>query len=323
MSPSRSAPVATCIRSIPSASNSASRMATPPGRTCARSGFSPSSDNRLTCPAERSALSSFLSPTGVMPVLRPPVGAQHLGRRAHGARRADRAAPAEVAEASLDGLQLGARGEHRLLHALLADLPLREEALGERDAAHVQAVRLEGLEPLAEDQLRAAAADVHDEPRLEVVGLAVRDAQVDQARLLPTGDDLDRVRRARAAPPRGRPPPSAPGAGCSCPRRARGRSGMCRMRCPNRSSASSARSRASSDSAPLLVESPGQLDGLPEAVDDHRLPVHDPGDQHVEAVRAQVHGGQVRLRPLLAVRGRDRIRVHCALPAGRPARPGS
>ena len=53
---------------------------------------------------------------------------------------------------------------------------------------------------LADDQLGAAAADVHDESMAVLARGRVRDAEVDQARLFDAGDDFDRMtkRVARA-----------------------------------------------------------------------------------------------------------------------------
>ncbi len=156
----------------------------------------------------------------------------------------------------------------------------------------MEAVGLEGVEALAEDQLRAAASDVRDQARLEVVGERVRDPEVDEPRLLPPRDDLDRVseRRLRlgqevlgvprpakrvrtdGADPGGRDVPDPlpePPEGVERP--------LGGLR----------------GEPALVVEAPGHLHGLPDPVDDGRLPVHDPRQHHVERVRTQVHGGEV------------------------------
>src|SRR5207253_8318887 len=73
------------------------------------------------------------------------------------------------------------------------DAAAREEAQAVADAAHVQAVRFQRREALADDALGAATADVDHQPAAGVVGQVVRHAQVDETRLLATRDDLDLV----------------------------------------------------------------------------------------------------------------------------------
>ena len=95
------------------------------------------------------------------------------------------------------------------------DLAVAEEALAQRHAAHLQALELERREALADDQLGAAAADVHDEPLAGLARHGVRDAGVDEARLFHAGDDLDGMaeRLARALEKRLLAPRDAQGVG--------------------------------------------------------------------------------------------------------------
>ena len=72
----------------------------------------------------------------------------------------------------------------------------------------------------ADDELGRAAADVDDQPRLARGRQHVRDAEVDEPRLLVAGDDVDRVARGRARPGAGNPRRSSRPSACWCPRRA-------------------------------------------------------------------------------------------------------
>src|SRR5690606_41247967 len=70
------------------------------------------------------------------------------------------------------------------ISALGRELAVAEEAQRAGDAAHLQALGLQRLVALADDELGAAAADVDDEPALRRGCQVVRDAEVDQAGLL-------------------------------------------------------------------------------------------------------------------------------------------
>jgi hypothetical protein len=112
---------------------------------------------------------------------------------ADGAGRADGLVPGQAVQGVLDAHQLQARGGVGLGIARRGDLAVAEVALGEADAAHLQAFAQQRLEALADDELGAAAADVGDQALAGGVGEGVGNAQVDQARFFTAGDDLDRV----------------------------------------------------------------------------------------------------------------------------------
>ena len=122
-------------------------------------------------------------------------------------------APAVLGEQGIDGAQ-GARGAHAVLPVagvelvahrrqaqarlligaaivLAADQAPRKTGPGKGDAAHLQALQALGLEALADDQFRAASADVDHEAGLHVISQGVRDAQVHQPRLLASVDYVD------------------------------------------------------------------------------------------------------------------------------------
>src|SRR5207244_3989029 len=76
---------------------------------------------------------------------------------------------------------------------LTGNAPIRKVARRHRDATDVKALEIQRNEPLSDDELRASAADVDDEPPLVLGSEAVRDAGVDETSLLDAADDLDRV----------------------------------------------------------------------------------------------------------------------------------
>src|SRR3954471_2066928 len=97
-------------------------------------------------------------------------------------------APAGRAVGVHDALQRVRRGQLRALEARLVDAPLREKAQAVADAAHGEALHQQRLQALADDALGRAAADVDYEPALLRRGELVRDAEVDEARLLAAED---------------------------------------------------------------------------------------------------------------------------------------
>ena len=92
-----------------------------------------------------------------------------------------------------DAHQLQTRGGISLGIACRGDLAIAEIALGEADAAHLQTLAQQRLEALADDEFGAAAANVGDQALTRGVGQRVGNTQVDQARFLAAGDDLDRM----------------------------------------------------------------------------------------------------------------------------------
>ena len=116
---------------------------------------------------------------------------EDLRDRARGARGGHRLLPAFLLEARGDRLHLLARGELGLLERLLLDAPLGKIPVGEAHAAHVEALHRLGPHLVADDELGGAAADVHHQAVVAGERQRVRDAQVDEARLLAARDDLD------------------------------------------------------------------------------------------------------------------------------------
>ncbi len=177
-----------------SVSNSSARIASPPGKTGARSGVTSGSRicDRRCRPRSASAISRS------MPVLRDRGRSRiempdQLADDANGAGAADGVFPALASGRRPGSARApGARRRARAAKALVRHLAVAESA--RRLMLTQPMCRLSsfsGIEPLADDQLGAAAADVDDQPLAGLVRHRVRDADVDQARLLDAGDDLD------------------------------------------------------------------------------------------------------------------------------------
>lgn len=194
-----------------------------------------------------------------------------------------------AAEAPLDRAQLETRREDGVLERLRCDRAVREVPARVADAPHLEAVDQHRLEPLPENALRAAAADVHDEPPVELLGERVRDAEIDEPPLLRARDDLDRVAEGRLG--------ALEEVAC-----------VARVAQRVRRDGAHADRREPADTLPepgealeralpglfvdlpVLVEPRGELDLLAQAVDDHGLAPHRARHEQVEAVGTEVHG---------------------------------
>ena len=82
---------------------------------------------------------------------------------AHGARTSHRLVEPAAAERRLVRLDGLARRDPRALHALLRESAVGEKLFAQAHAADLQALELQRLQPLADDDFRAAAADVADQ----------------------------------------------------------------------------------------------------------------------------------------------------------------
>ncbi|MNI19592.1 hypothetical protein D3C73_730320 [compost metagenome] len=83
------------------------------------------------------------------------------------------------------GVRLGVAGR--------GDLAVLEIALGVADATHLQAFAQQRFEALANDELGTAATDVGHQALARGVGEGVGHAEIDQARFFTTGNDFHRV----------------------------------------------------------------------------------------------------------------------------------
>ena len=206
---------------------------------------------------------------------------------AHRPRRAERGVPLAAPEARHHRLDLELRRGARALHALLGDRAVAEVLRAQAHAAHVQALEPLGGEPLADDQLGAAAADVDHQPVAGLARRGVRDAEVDQARLFDAGDDLDRVaeRIARPVEERALAPRLAQRVGAHHAHPA----GLHVVQpLPEALEALQRAGDGFTVEAALLVEAGREPHRLAQAVDDHQLAVRVTRDHHVEAVGPEV-----------------------------------
>ena len=180
------------MRSMRRDSKIADRMATPPGKTGARSTPTASNSRRSTWPASSTPFAD-LAQAPRRDLLGAGLGLGDAADGEHGAGGADRRIPPVGEEDLLDGLEFLPRGALGVFHGAFRDAAVREEPVGQSDAADEQALHETGLEAPAEDDLGAAPADVDDQAGVPVVLEGVRHAQVDEAGFFPAADDLDPV----------------------------------------------------------------------------------------------------------------------------------
>ena len=171
-----------------------------------------------------------------------------------------------------------------------ADLPVLEVTPTVRHAAHLQAGQVHRLEALADGELGAAAADVHHQARARVVGQRVRHAEVDQAGFLASVNDL--YRGAEDTPRRfGEIATIA---------RAAQRVGADHANSLGRHAVQKLGETAQAVQAAfdggrvetVIVHAGGELDFFRQRLRGANFAVFDAGDDQVEGVAAQIHGGQ-------------------------------
>ena len=157
-----------------------------------RSAPSPGSFEVLDAPSVDHFRDDRLERRQVTPVSTKPELVCDVARRTDGARTNRSPASSRVGEKRCDGLQLEPRRKPRTVEALLREPAVVKCAAGsESDATDRQAFQILRLVALADDQLGAAAADIHDEIRALGRCPMMRDAEVDQTRLLDPRDHLD------------------------------------------------------------------------------------------------------------------------------------
>jgi hypothetical protein len=180
------------------------------------------------------------------------------------------------------------RGRPCALHALFRDLAIGEEARAQADATHVQALEPLGREALADDEFGAAAADVDDEAVTAFVRRRVRDAEVDQARFFDARDDFDGMPECVA----GTLEEHATALGLAQRVGADDANALRPHVAQALAKAFEALQRAlrrfAAETA-VFVEARGETNHLPQAVEHDELPVVVTGDDHVKAVRAEIH----------------------------------
>ena len=195
--------------------------------------------------------------------------------------------PAAAQERRLDRLEFQPRRQPRALDALGRQAAIAEVALAQRHAADLQALELQRLEMLADDDLGAAAADVDHQPPAVFVRQVVRDARIDQARLLHAGDDFDREtqRLARALEKRLLAARDAQRVGTHHAHVA----GVHVAQPLAEALQAGQRARRGFLVEPAVIaDARGQAHHLAQPVDDHQLAVRIARDHHVKTVGAEV-----------------------------------
>src|SRR5690606_25885013 len=145
-------------------------------------------------------------------------------------------------------------------------------------------------QPLPHDQLGTPSPDVHDEAPPGLARRGMRNAEIHEPRFFDARDNFDgkSERGARAIEER------APAARSA--ERVRADDANARRLHVGKSLAESLQAldrpldRSALKTA-LLVEPGRETDHLTQTIDDHELPVRITGDDHMEAVRAEIDGG--------------------------------
>ncbi len=197
--------------------------------------------------------------------------------------------PAQLAVLVDDGGELVLSLQHGTVKGFFAELAVGKEALGKADAAHFAAGERLVFEPLADDELGAAAADVHHQ-HLSLYVLGMGDPLIDEARLLLAADDLDGVVEHL-----GRLAHKLAGIAGAAQRVGTGDADLIRIDVgeplgKDRQAGEAAGHRLRAH--PLVGIHPfGQPHPLLDAIDDAKAPLAEMGDHHVKAVRAEIDGG--------------------------------
>jgi hypothetical protein len=233
--------------------------------------------------------------------LAPALAHDDLAHRQNGAGSADHRLPAEPPVGDLDGLQLLACGDLGRAQRPGLDTAVREERRRVADAAHVQAFHVERVEVASEDELGTATADIHHQTLLRLVLEAVRHAEVDQARLLVAGDDVDGMAE-RALGTGDEIPGVARLAQRVGPDHAHGTARQVTHPLAELLEAGQRTGHGLVADVVVEIETGGKAHGLAHAVDDPEAVILGAGDDHVEAVRTEVDGCQ----------GRVAVGVRCA-----------
>ena len=213
---------------------------------------------------------------------------EHVAHRAHRSRRPEGGIPLRAPEPRLHGFEFELRRRPGALHALLRDSAVREVLGARADAADVQAVEPLGGESLANDEFGAAAANVHDQPVPTLARRRVRHPQVDEARLLDAGDDLDRVPEGLARPVQECTFALRLAQGVGADDAHLLRLHVLEPLAEPLEARQGPAARLAVQPA-VRVEAGGQSHHFAQAIDDDQLAVRIPCDDHVKAVGPEVH----------------------------------
>ena len=147
---------------------------------------------------------------------------QHVADHPHRARTAEGLQPAELAVGLLDAVRAPAARRCAPARSASRRSGRRRKSAGSSPTQPTDRLSSSsGLKPSPMTISVRAAADVDHQALVRAHRAGVRDARIDQARLLQTGDDLDRDVRAPRARARGTSACASRGAARWCPPRAR------------------------------------------------------------------------------------------------------
>src|SRR6185437_5987609 len=166
-----------------------------------------------------------------------------------------------------------------------------EEALAQAHAAHLQALELERGEPLADDELGAAAADVHHQAPAGLARHGVRDARINESRLLHAGDDLDGMSERLAGALEEGLLAMGDTEGIRSNDTDAVRTHVAQPLAKTLQTRQSTRRHLLVDAA-ILLNSRGQAHHLTQTVDDDELAVRIPRHDQMETVGAEVYRGE-------------------------------
>ena len=144
------------------------------------------------------------------------------------------------------------------------------------------------FECVADDELGAAATDVHHDPPRGGARNAVRHPEIDQARLFAAGDDIDAMAERFACP-------SQNAARVACPAQGIGTDGPNLLGAevpeplPEQGEALDRAFLRRLIERAVFLKAHRQADRLTKAIDDLNAAMIDPRDHHVKAVRPQVY----------------------------------
>src|SRR5690606_22149298 len=216
--------------------------------------------------------------------------AQNLPHAAYRAGRTDCMVPPASPERRPHRHKFESGCKASALHALLRDLSVGKKTLARIDAAHGQALQPLGVQPIADDDLRAASADIHNQPSSGIARHGARHAQIDQARLLHTRDHFDGMSERSSRPVQKRALAARLAQRVRTDDAHAFRSHVPQSLAEALQALQCALRRLPPQPA-LLIEPRAEPDALAQSIQDDDLAVRVARDDHVEAVGPEVYGG--------------------------------
>ena len=127
------------------------------------------------------------------PLPAPAFACHHILNRLDRTRRTGDDLPAKIDILLTNRLQPQLHPQLSFAQPVFSDLTIGETGTAQADATHLEAGQMQWLEFFTDDQFRATTTNIDDQPPTGYVGNAVRDTEIDQARLFLAANDLDGV----------------------------------------------------------------------------------------------------------------------------------